>query len=37
MERKVIKMSKRRGIGKRIKEGQKHDQEKEGDNASKRK
>lgn len=37
MKRQIIKMSKRRGIAKRIKEGWKHDQEKEGDNANKRK
>lgn len=37
MERQIIKRSKRRGIGKRINQRWKHDQEKEGDNASKRK
>lgn len=37
MERQIIKRSKRREIGKRIKQGWKHDQEKEGNNVIKRK
>lgn len=37
MGRQIIKRSERTEIGKRIKQGWKQDQEKEGDNASKRK